>query len=1116
MLRSILPGFTRRTNHSVQQRSPRRLRPRLERLEDRVTPVVVNVTGTADHDFGFIRLREPAAPGEEILEIRLNSDLVFSDRRVNVEAINIATLGGDDTVRIDFTNGNPLRDVPLTFSAGDNDDALEFHLTRTHDDFSVVYQGGAGTNEVIAANLGIEMTLRDDLLQWQIGGITFAQATLEQVTRATLAGRGERAYFDASAFTGNASLIGTELGDELIGGLGDDHLFGIDGWDTLESGPGNDVVEPAKGEANGGPGDDRFVIHDRAVSTSIDGGEGSDSLLVLGTDEDDRFGIETHFSDSDRVVVSRGGARQVVAAIENVDFQGSSSGLGTGHDTLFVSFRFGNPLAAMNLEFRGGAGDDAMVFDGGGFGGSPIDSFSAVFHGGDGADRIEATVEGDVDLALTNSRLFRTNDAPPFILGAEVLLDSVDEAVLIGELFLRAGNNLLDASGFSAGRVTLRGGDGDDWLIGSPNNDILDGGAGDDRVEGGGGHDTYLETPGSFDQLIDTGGIDTVDFSQAEQGVSVNFLRNVGQVQTIDAAGNQLALSGFFERVIGSAFDDFFFFGWRAAGSSGVELDAGAGADRIDVKADAPPGQPFGLHLGDGADQLNLEFVSSQQQGNPAEFVGQIAAGAGADAVHLSGVLPRKLDLFADLSFGDDVMSWSWIQPPIIEFQRVHVRGGDGDDTIDGRSTQATQAFIKPVGDYLIELGFGNDVLNLDGAIRLEVSAGPDDDHVSAIMPRNADVAIDLGVGDDVLDLTGKIEAARLDVRAGAGDDAISAYIEATGVTAPSDFRFDLGAGADVLNLVGAIAPCDDQPGGPVTFHVAAGAGDDRIAGVVEAFGLIAVPDIAMSVDLNDGDDVLDLNLTTPDSFQLNVLGGAGADVVDLVGITTPADNHWNIFANLGAHDDVLSFHWQPADATTQVGSLSMNLTVVGGTGADVVDLVGVTTPDDNHWNIFANLGVGHDEFNFDANAAAARSTVLSLIVAAGPGNDLIDLVGAIAPNDSVWNVWINLGAGHDIANLSFLVAAPAPNRPQNAILNVTVNGGAGADEIETRIDAASMNDFHLRGRIRLLGGQGNDHLGLFVDDNIIGLMLSIDGGTGKNFSQTQGKVRVLRSRVGQ
>ena len=84
-----------------------------------------------------------------------------------------------------------------------------------------------------------------------------------------------------------------------------------------------------------------------------------------------------------------------------------------------------------------------------------------------------------------------------------VALVSIESARLTGG----AGNNLLDATDFTAGPVYLYGMDGNDLLIGGFGGDYLDGGNGDDVIYGGGGADILLGGDGN-DFLNGCGNID--------------------------------------------------------------------------------------------------------------------------------------------------------------------------------------------------------------------------------------------------------------------------------------------------------------------------------------------------------------------------------------------------------------------------------------------------------------------------------------------------------------------------------------------------------------------------------------------------------------------------------
>ncbi len=56
---------------------------------------------------------------------------------------------------------------------------------------------------------------------------------------------------------------------------GNDTLLGTDGVDTLYGLTGADLI-------SGGPGDDSFIIHDNAETDTLDGGQGHDTLWLLG------------------------------------------------------------------------------------------------------------------------------------------------------------------------------------------------------------------------------------------------------------------------------------------------------------------------------------------------------------------------------------------------------------------------------------------------------------------------------------------------------------------------------------------------------------------------------------------------------------------------------------------------------------------------------------------------------------------------------------------------------------------------------------------------------------------------------------------------------------------
>jgi Ca2+-binding RTX toxin-like protein len=129
----------------------------------------------------------------------------------------------------------------------------------------------------------------------------------------------------------------------------------------------------------------------------------------------------------------------------------------------------------------------------------------------------------------------------------------------------------------------LFGSTGNDHLTGSYAQDQLDAGAGNDSMFGLTGNDIYVEVPGSADLINDTAGVDTLDFSGATSNIQIDVSLTLGQVQTVDSAGNTLAITGTIENVIGSSFGDLIngnaAANFLSGGPGNDTLNGGAGDD---------------------------------------------------------------------------------------------------------------------------------------------------------------------------------------------------------------------------------------------------------------------------------------------------------------------------------------------------------------------------------------------------------------------------------------------------------------------------------------------------------------------------------------------------------
>ena len=121
---------------------------------------------------------------------------------------------------------------------------------------------------------------------------------------------------------GNDVLDGGAGNDVLFGGQGNDILIGGPGDDFLCGRAGNDDITPGLGvdDVNGDSGADTIHVSvgDAPAGTTetIDGGSGSDTLVLTGFTPADVTGAAPDFTVTDPVT----GAAYVVTAVENVTF----------------------------------------------------------------------------------------------------------------------------------------------------------------------------------------------------------------------------------------------------------------------------------------------------------------------------------------------------------------------------------------------------------------------------------------------------------------------------------------------------------------------------------------------------------------------------------------------------------------------------------------------------------------------------------------------------------------------------------------------------------------------------------------------------------------------------
>ncbi len=310
---------------------------------------------------------------------------------------------------------------------------------------------------------------------------------------------------------GNDALYGANLADSIDGGAGADTIFagagddvvtGGDGNDTLYGGDGNDILD-------GGSGDD-----------VIDGGRGADTLIG-------------------------GAGNDILGGVVNSEDSGY-------YNSSSYPYGYFSPIAG-NI-YIGGAGNDLLR------GTSMADTY--MFNAGDGQDTIqEVEVNGqptgqadairfgqgiakaDVlvsrvgnDLVLTNTTTIGAANGPDKITikswytTASSTANQIEQVWFDGDaspswdaqylttqgLTVQGSANGETLTGLASyanvlygngGADTLNGGSQNDLLVGGTGNDALYGGAGSDvyRWAAGDGLDTVSDTSGAADQLELTG-----------------------------------------------------------------------------------------------------------------------------------------------------------------------------------------------------------------------------------------------------------------------------------------------------------------------------------------------------------------------------------------------------------------------------------------------------------------------------------------------------------------------------------------------------------------------------------------------------------------------------------
>ena len=520
---------------------------------------------------------------------------------------------------------------------------------------------------------------------------------------------------------------------------------------------------------------------------------------------------------------------------------------------------------------------------------------TATINGAGGtADTIVSS--NDAGFVLTNTSLTRST-------GSVFSLTGIEQGTLTGG----NGNNFLDASAFTAGLVTLSGGNGNDTLSGGSQNDSLTGGNGSDTLNGGAGNDT-LDGGAGNDALDGGAGTDrVVQTVDANQTLTNTSLTGAGSdtLTSIEAA----TLTG------GASNNIFTVSGW-----TGTAIIDGAGgtADGIVSSNDANfvlANTSLTRSTGGTFTLSNLEGATLT--GGAANNTFTVTGWTGSATIDGAG---GTADTIVSSNDADFVLTNASLTRStgggftLANVERATLTGGNGNNVLDASASTS--------GNVTLSGGNGNDTLS-GGSQNDSLTGGAGDDILTGgagndTLPGSAgnDTYIFTGsvLGTDTINEAANADSDTLDFSAFTPGGTPGVTIDLTRTTTQTvnsgDLSLRLQFDTSIENVIGS-ADVDTITGNARDNALTGGGGDDTLTGAAGndtlngAFGNDILDggtgaDILNGGDGNDtltaggGDDTLSggndddtyiFNTNTPlGTDTINEILGGGTDTLDFSG----------------------------------------------------------------------------------------------------------------------------------------------------------------------------------------------------------------------------------------
>jgi uncharacterized delta-60 repeat protein len=801
-------------------------------------------------------------------------------------------------------------------SEGDHIELTEGQRNELFDILSYTAPVGNGTDKIAVRRNGADLEIFDET-----AGIVVACRPLNATRAIHLNG----AECEDDIFTLDFSYGGyfaVQMGVRVDGARGGNDEFILRGGEEVH------VGSYIPDSANPGYG----IIYSDGMPIALGGLEpvtisGVLNFTFTTPNSDDVLTIDSPATGWNRISGTSGGVgleSMTFYDITNLTIDAAANDGASPNDSISIVAPGIVASGLQNLTIRTGSGDDTLMIASDQLS-LPLGNVKMLFDAGVGTDSINVVGDADyllTDVSLTNSR------------GGAIRLSGVDRATLSGG----PSDNRLDASGFTAGPVTLIGGAGDDLLIGSPNGDDMRGSDGDDVFVGNGGIDTVTGGAGTDTVLVPgTVGADTLAVAEAAGTHTV----------TINAQVTTYAATSTFERILveaGERNDSVTLSGALVA----TTVDAGAGNDTVDASAATTAVILLGgagddsltggagddrLEGGDGMDNLVGNAGNDTILGGSSPDT--INGGAGSDRI--DGGDDPDVYVFAGEGAADDdgitvsavgasvtvanastagVFQWDTLS----DIEQLDINTGDS----LGTNPISDQVTVNPLQGTEIE------VLNVDGGSdgnnRLVLIGSEAADTITVgRLDSNSNIEQITGLGPVITtpNFLGS-SGDTLEVHGRGGDDVIKA--DDTALTGEPNLIFDGDEGNDFLSADATLnggAGDDTLVGGAGADTLNGGAGEDTMIGLGgndtfdggEGFDTILIPGTS-------GADAIDVFQSSATSLVHTVNGDTQTDTL-VSGTVEQA----RIEAGAGAD----TIRVRTGDALFDDPGLSLRITVLGG-----------------------------------------------------------------------------------------------------------------------------------------------------------------------------------------